>query len=88
MNRHNIIEICDYKKNKDKVKQEHLCFEFLDSLKDRINMANTYSRNFKDYLECMARDGNIKQSFANNLNKQVDLIMEISYDGLSRKESK
>ncbi len=88
MNKHNIIEICDYRKNKDRIRQEHLCFEFLDSLKDRIIMVNTYSKNFKDYIKCMVRDGNINKSFANNLNLQIDLMMWASYEEFSRKESK
>lgn len=78
MNKHNVIELFDYKKNKEKVDQEHLCFGFLDSLKDRINMATLYGKNFKAYIESMVKDGHVRQSFADNLIKQVDFILEES----------
>jgi hypothetical protein len=88
MNKHNIIELCDYRKNKNKVKQEHLCFEFLDSLKERIRMSKTYAASFKQYLECMVRDGHVKQRFTDNLKQQVDLMMTTAYEEFSRKEAK
>ncbi len=75
MNKHNVIELSDYKKNKTKINHEHQCYEFLDRLCDRIKMSEVYSKSLKQYLECMVRDGNIKQSFADNLNKQVDMIL-------------
>lgn len=78
MNKHNIIELCDYKKEKDKVKNEHDCFAMLDGLKDRINMSHTYYMSFKQYIDCMLRNNSIKKSFADNLIQQVDLIMKES----------
>ena len=86
MNKHNIIELFEYKKNKEKVKHEHQCFEFLDRLKDRIDMSKTYAKNFRQYIECMLRDGHIKQSFANNLNQQVDLIVMACSSSIARRE--
>ena len=88
MNKHNIIELCDYRKNKDKVKQEHLCYEFIDSLRDRIKMSQTYAASFRQYIECMVRDGNIKKRFASNLNQQVDLIMVTAREEFSTRRIK
>jgi len=76
MNKHNIIEFCDYKQNKGSIKQEHKCYKFLDTLSHRINMANTYFKNFGHYLECLVRDGNIKQEFADNLKIQAELMVK------------
>lgn len=88
MNKHNVIELFDYKKNKDKVKNEHDCFNMLDGLKDRINMSHTYAKSFNQYLDCMLRDRNIEKSFADNLSKQVDMIMEASVASVCRKVCK
>lgn len=79
MNKHNIVELCDYRKNKEKIKQEHHCFEFLDSLKDRIKMSQVYAKSFKQYMEIMVKDGNIKKSFADNINTQVDMMIAEAY---------
>ena len=88
MNKHNIIELFDHKENKHKVKHEHQCFEFLDGLKDRIKMSKLYITNFKEYLANMVRDKNIKQEFADNLNKQVDMIVKAASEDFSKKEVK
>jgi hypothetical protein len=85
MNKNNVIELCDYKKNKDKVEHEHRCFSFLDSLKDRINMPKLYATNFRNYIETMVKDGNIKKEFAENLNLQVDMIVAEFSETIARK---
>lgn len=79
MNKHNVIELCDYKKNKNKVKFEHQCFGMLDSLNDRIKMSETYAKSFKQYVDIMVKDGNIKKSFADNINAQVDMMMTAAH---------
>lgn len=79
MNKHNVIELCDYRENKYKVKFEHQCFGMLDSLSDRIKMSETYAKSFKQYLEVMVKDRNIKKSFADNINAQVDMMMSAAH---------
>ncbi len=79
MNKHNVVELCDYRENKYKIKFEHQCFGMLDSLSDRIKMSKTYAKSFKQYIEIMVKDDNIKQSFADNINCQVDMMMSAAY---------
>lgn len=78
MNKHNVVELLEYKKNKDKVEQEHRCFDFLDSLKDRLKMSKTYAASLKQYLECMVRDGNVSKGFADNISKQVEMLLQVT----------
>ena len=78
MNKHNIIEIHDYKEDKEKVRQEQLCFEFLDRLKDKVDTSKSYAVSFKQHIEQMLMYGSITQSFADNLTKQVELIVKIA----------
>lgn len=85
MNKHNIIELFDYKKNKDKVKNEHDCFAMLDGLKDRIKMSKTYAASFKQYVVCMVKNDCIKKQFADSLIMQVDMIMEAAAEEFSSK---
>lgn len=78
MNKHNIVELCEYKQNKHKVNHEHQCFELLDSLKDRLKMSKTYAASLKQYLECMVRDKNINKEFADNISQQVEMLLQIT----------
>lgn len=78
MNKHNIVELCEYKENRKKITEQHRCFEFLDSLKDRLKMSKTYATNLKQYLECMVRDGNVSEEFADNISQQVEILLQIT----------
>ena len=78
MNKHNVIELHDYKLNKNKVDNEHRCFELLDSLKDRLKMSKTYAASLKQYLECMVRDKNIDKKFADNISMQVEMLLQVT----------
>lgn len=83
MNKHNIIELHDYRKNKEKVKLEHSCFEILDKVGSKAYELKFYIRNFKEYVELMVKDKNIKKSFADSLLRQVDMIFEASVGNIS-----
>lgn len=78
MNKHNVVELHDYKLNKHKVNHEHQCYEFLDSLKDRLKMSKTYEANLKQYLESMVRGGNVSKGFADNISQQVEMLINIT----------
>lgn len=78
MNKHNIVELHDYKLNKHKVNHEHQCFEFLDDFKDRLKMSKTFAANLKQYLERMVRDKNVSKKFADNISQQVEMLLNVT----------
>lgn len=86
MNKHNVINIEEFIRNKRKVHFEQLCLDMLDKMGDRISEMQIYVMNCKAYLENMATDGHIKKSFANNLMQQIDLISMAASAAITRRK--
>lgn len=87
MNRHNVVRIEEFIENKRKVRFEQTCLDMLDKMGDKVTEMQNYIMNFKAYIENMVRDGYIKESFANNLIQQVELISMAASASIARGKS-
>jgi len=74
MDKHNVVDLEAFIQNKRQVKFEQTCLDMLDKMGEKISEMQTYIMNFKAYIENMVTDGYIKESFANNIIQQVELI--------------
>ena len=76
MNKHNVVVIETFVKDKETYKHEQSCFQSLDKINDEMIKMKLFIKSSKQYIENMWRYGFVKEHFANDILKQIDLILE------------
>ena len=88
MNKHNIIKLEEYLKDKKQVQFEQICFGMLDKVGSKISDLQDYTIRFKEHLCKMTRQDLIKSSFAADIAQQIDLICMKASAYIARLEHK
>lgn len=76
MNKHNVVVMEEFVKDKEAFKHEQSCFQTLDRINDEVNKMKIFVKNYKQYIENMWKYGFVKENFANEIIKKIDLILE------------
>lgn len=85
MNKHNIVELFEYKQDKGKVNFEQECYRMLDKTIQSIHESQVYIKNLKNYLEATTRSGKTTQEFSSNLINQMELMFMESWSAINKK---
>jgi len=88
MVKHNVVDLQSFIKDKQAVKFEQSCLSMLNSMGDKISEMKSYIDNFKRYIGNLVEYGHIKQSFADDLIQQVEIISIAATAHVKRREPK
>jgi len=76
MNKHNVVSLEEFVKDKEAFKYEQSCLKTLDNVNDEIIKMKLFVSNSKKYIENMFKYKYVKKSFSKEIIKKIDLILE------------
>jgi len=76
MNKHNVVSLEEFVKDKEAFKYEQSCLKTLDNVNDEIIKMKLFVSNSKKYIENMFKYKYVKKSFSKEIINKIDLILE------------
>lgn len=76
MNKHNVVSLEEFVKDKEAFKYEQSCLKALDNVNDEIIKMKLFVSNSKKYIENMFKYKYVKKSFSKEIINKIDLILE------------
>lgn len=76
MNKHNVVVMEEFVKDRSALMYKQSCFNTLDSVNDEIIKMKLFVSNSKKYIENMFRYKYVEESFSKEIINKIDLILE------------